>query len=64
MYILKVSRKEIMHLMHNGFFRRVANPTFLIEQAAKTIKSTFRFNIIVNNIVRLNQIRKSVEKVA
>jgi magnesium-protoporphyrin IX monomethyl ester (oxidative) cyclase len=60
----KVSRKEIMRLMHNGFFKRVANPTFLLEQAAKTIKSTFRFNIIVNNMVRLNQIRKSVEKVA
>jgi len=60
----KVSRKEIIHLMHDGFFKKVANPAFLIEQGAKTIKSAFRFNIIVNNLGRLNQIRKLVEKVA
>lgn len=59
----KVSREEIMRFMHDGFFKRIANPTFLIDQAAKTMKSSFRFNIIVKNIIRLNQIRKLVEKV-
>jgi radical SAM superfamily enzyme YgiQ (UPF0313 family) len=60
----KVSKKTIRNLMENAFFNRVYNPAFLIEQVAKTMRSTYRLNTILNNITRFNEIRKTVKQVA
>jgi radical SAM superfamily enzyme YgiQ (UPF0313 family) len=60
----KVSKEKIMKLMQYGFFKRVYSPTFLFDQAAKTMKSSYRINTILNNITRVNQIRKTVKDVA
>lgn len=60
----KVSKKEIMDLMQYGFFHQVVNPKFLLNQIIKTVKSPFRINTVASNISRINQIRKTVRKVA
>jgi hypothetical protein len=53
-----------MNLMQLEFFKRVYSPTFLLDQAAKTMRSSYRINTILNNIARVNQIRKTVKQVA
>jgi anaerobic magnesium-protoporphyrin IX monomethyl ester cyclase len=60
----KVSKEEIMNLMQLGFFKRVYSPTFLLNQAAKTIGSSYRINTILKNIQHVNQIRKTIRQVA
>jgi radical SAM superfamily enzyme YgiQ (UPF0313 family) len=60
----QVSKEEIMNLMQYGFFKRVYSPTFLFDQVAKTMKSSYRINTILNNITRVKQIRKTVKQVA
>ena len=60
----KVSKQEIMNLMQLEFFTRFYSPTFLLDQAAKTMRSSYRINTILNNIARINQIRKTVRQVA
>lgn len=60
----KVSKEEIFDLMQYGFFSRVYKPSFLISQIAKTMKSSYRINIIVNNLTRVNEIRNTIKMVA
>ncbi|MDX1701414.1 MAG: hypothetical protein R3250_12395, partial [Melioribacteraceae bacterium] len=60
----KVSKQEIFDLMQYGFFKRVYSPTFLVSQIAKTMKSSYRINTIVNNFSRINQIRNTIKTVA
>jgi radical SAM superfamily enzyme YgiQ (UPF0313 family) len=60
----KVSRDEIMRIMHDAFFQHVYRPTFLVKQIAKTLKSTYRMNVLVNNLSRLDEIKDAAESVA
>jgi radical SAM superfamily enzyme YgiQ (UPF0313 family) len=60
----KVGKEEILDLMQYGFFNRVYSPAFLVSQAIKTIRSSYRVNTILNNVSRINQIRKTVRQVA
>jgi len=60
----KVSRDEIMQIMHNAFFQHVYRPSFLAKQTAKTLKSAYRMNVVVNNISRLGEIREAANSVA
>ena len=61
---VKVCKEEIFDLMQYGFFNRVQNPAFLLDQAIKTIRSSYRVNTIINNLSRINQIRKTIRQVA
>jgi radical SAM superfamily enzyme YgiQ (UPF0313 family) len=60
----KVSKKEILEFMEHAFFKRVSSPAFLLDQATKTMSSSYRINTIINNITRVNKIRKIVKQVA
>jgi radical SAM superfamily enzyme YgiQ (UPF0313 family) len=60
----KVSRDEIMQIMHNAFFQHMSRPTFLAKQVAKTLKSSYRMNVFVNNLNRLGEIREAANSVA
>ena len=60
----KVSRGEIMQIMHNAFFQHVYRPTFLAKQAAQTLKSMYRMNVLVSNLSRLGEIREAANSVA
>ena len=60
----KVSRDEIMQIMHNAFFQHVYRPTFLAKQAAQTLKSMYRMNVLVSNLSRLGEIREAANSVA
>lgn len=55
---------EIKQIMHDAFFLHVSRPGFLIEQFAKTLKSSYRMNVMVNNLSRLAEIREGANSVA
>jgi radical SAM superfamily enzyme YgiQ (UPF0313 family) len=56
--------EEIMRIMHKAFFRHVYRPSFLIGQFAKTLKSSYRMNVLVNNLSRISEIREAANIVA
>ena len=60
----KVSRTEIMQIMHNGFFRHVYRPSYLVRQVTSTLKSMYRMNVFVNNLSRIGEIREAANSVA
>jgi anaerobic magnesium-protoporphyrin IX monomethyl ester cyclase len=60
----KVSRDEILRMMHNAFFQHVYRPSFLVKQVAQTFKSSYRMNVLVNNLSRLGEIREAANSVA
>ncbi len=60
----KVSRVEILQIMHNAFLQHMSRPTFLTKQVAKTLKSSYRINVVVNNLNRLGEIREATNSVA
>jgi anaerobic magnesium-protoporphyrin IX monomethyl ester cyclase len=60
----KVSRDEIMKIMHDAFFRHVYRPGFLLKQGAKTLKSMYRMNVFMNNLSRIYEIREAANSVA
>jgi hypothetical protein len=60
----KVSRNEIMQIMHDALFRHVYHPPFLVKQVAQTLKSAYRMNVFVNNLSRLAEIREGANSIA
>jgi anaerobic magnesium-protoporphyrin IX monomethyl ester cyclase len=60
----KVSRDEIMQIMHNAFFQHVYRPNFLLKQLAKTLRSMYRMNVFVSNLSRIGEIRDATKSVA
>jgi anaerobic magnesium-protoporphyrin IX monomethyl ester cyclase len=60
----KVSRDEIMKIMHDAFFRHMYRPSFLLKQAAQTLKSPYRIDVFMNNLSRIGEIREAANSVA
>jgi anaerobic magnesium-protoporphyrin IX monomethyl ester cyclase len=60
----KVSRDEIMQIMHDAFFQHVYRPSFLLKQAVKTLGSPYRMNVFMNNLSRIGEIRDAANSVA
>jgi anaerobic magnesium-protoporphyrin IX monomethyl ester cyclase len=60
----RVSRDEIMRIMHDAFFLHVYRPSFLVKQVAETFKSPYRMNVLVSNLSRLAEIREAANTVA
>ncbi len=59
----KVSLEEILALTHNAFFQHIYRPNFLIKQVASTLKSSYRINVLLNNLNRLAEIIESAKSV-
>ena len=60
----KVSRDEIMQIMHKAFFQHVYRPSYLMKQAASTLRSLYRINVFMSNLSRIGEIRKAANSVA
>jgi hypothetical protein len=50
--------------MHKAFFQHVYRPTYLVKQAANTLKSLYRINVFMNNLSRIGEIRDAANSVA
>jgi anaerobic magnesium-protoporphyrin IX monomethyl ester cyclase len=47
---------EIRQMTHGAFFQYVSRPGYLITQIAKTLKSSYRMNVMINNLNRIAEI--------
>ena len=54
---------EIKQMVHDAFFKHISRPTFLAEQFAKTMRSSWRRNMVLNNLSRLNGIMEGANSV-
>ena len=60
----KVSRDEIMQIIHSAFVQHICRPSFLAKQVAYTLTSPYRMSIVINNLSRINEIRKAANVIA
>jgi len=54
---------EVKQMVHDAFFRHVSRPSYLITQIAKTLKSSYRMNVMINNLSRIVEIREGANAV-
>jgi len=54
---------EIKQMTNEAFHDFVLRPTYLLGQAARSLRSTFRMRLIMNNLVRIRDIVDSINKI-
>jgi anaerobic magnesium-protoporphyrin IX monomethyl ester cyclase len=52
--------EEIRQMLNKAFSSFVIRPRFLLSQAARTVQSRYRLNMVLNNINRATSIRKNI----
>lgn len=55
--------QEIEQMIHEGFYHFVRRPSFMLKQVAKTVKSSYRMKVIINNLSRIDSIKENVRSV-
>ena len=55
---------EIRRMLNQAFFKHIARPKFLVVEAARTIKSSYRMNMALSNLNRLAGINEDLHNVA
>jgi radical SAM superfamily enzyme YgiQ (UPF0313 family) len=55
---------EIRQMIHDAFYHFVRRPNFIWEEIVRTLKSSYRMKIAINNLNRLDDIRKNIRSVA
>ena len=63
-YPTPVPLKEIRQMIHDAFYDFVRRPSFITRQVVNTVKSSYRRNIVVNNISRISDIMENMRNVA
>ncbi len=59
-----VPTDEIKHLIHQGFYDFVRRPGFISKQIARTMRSSYRMEVIIRNLSEIGEIREGVRSVA
>lgn len=59
-----VPLNEIKRMIHDAFYRFVRRPGFLSKEIARTLKSSYRIEMFVNNLSRIGVIIESARDVA
>jgi anaerobic magnesium-protoporphyrin IX monomethyl ester cyclase len=54
---------EIKQMTHEAFLQHVRRPAFLVEQFAKTMRSSWRSNVLFSNLSRLGEIVEDTNSV-
>lgn len=57
-----VPANEIKKMMHNAFFEHVRRPSFLAKELARSIISSYRRNVFLNNLKRISIIKDELSK--
>jgi radical SAM superfamily enzyme YgiQ (UPF0313 family) len=55
---------EIRRMLNKAFFSHIARPEFITRQFAKTLKSSYRMNVMLSNLSRLGEINEDLHSVA
>jgi radical SAM superfamily enzyme YgiQ (UPF0313 family) len=59
-----VPPNEIRQMIHDAFYHFVRRPSFILEQMVRTLRSSYRIKISINNLSRINDIRKNIQSIA
>jgi len=54
---------EIKQMIHEAFYQFARRPSFMLKQAARTLKSPYRMNVILNNLSRIGSIKENIRSV-
>jgi len=55
---------EVKQMVHEAFFRHISRIRYLTTQIAKTLKSSYRMGVVINNLNRIDEIKESANAVA
>jgi radical SAM superfamily enzyme YgiQ (UPF0313 family) len=55
---------EIKRMIHDGFNHFVLRPEYLLRQAQKTARSSYRIKVFADNLRNLNNVRDSIRVIA
>ena len=58
-----VPTKEIEKIIHDGYQRFFIRPDYILKQLFKIGKSSYRLNVILNNLKRIDAVTESVKAV-
>jgi len=58
-----VPLNEIKQMIHEAFYHFVRRPSFVLEQIARTLKSSYRMKVVINNLNRIGDIRENIRSV-
>lgn len=59
-----VPLEEIKQMTHSAFYDFIRRPSFILKQVARTLRSSYRTEIIINNLSRIGDIRESIRNIA
>ena len=54
---------EIKQMIHEAFYHFIRRPTFITKQISRTLKSSYRMNVIINNLNRITSIKENIQNV-
>jgi len=58
-----VPLNEIKQMVHEAFYHFIRRPSFLLEQMARTLKSSYRMKVVMNNLSRIGDVRENIRNV-
>lgn len=59
-----VSYEEITRMIHDHFRHFLLRPSYILTQGLRMLKSSYRRNLLVNNLSRVNEISESIRYIA
>jgi radical SAM superfamily enzyme YgiQ (UPF0313 family) len=59
-----VPLSEIKPMIHDGFYDFFRRPSYILKQVAKTMKSSYRMKVVINNLSRIGDITENLRSVA
>jgi anaerobic magnesium-protoporphyrin IX monomethyl ester cyclase len=59
-----VSIMEVKSMIHDGFYDFFRRPSYILKQIMKTVKSSYRMDVIISNLSRIEDIRENLRSVA
>jgi radical SAM superfamily enzyme YgiQ (UPF0313 family) len=59
-----VPLNEIRRMIHEAFYHFARRPSFILEQMVRTLKSSYRMKVLMDNLNRIGDIRENIRSVA
>jgi len=54
---------EIKQMIHEAFYHFIRRPSLITKQISRTLKSSYRMNVIINNLNRITSIKENIQNV-
>jgi len=59
-----VPLNEIKSMIHDAFYEFFKRPTYILKQIVRTLRSSYRMNVVLSNLNRMGDIRENARSVA